>query len=86
MLTHRAAPMLIRWILALQDLEFNDPGGGAQAHRASAPVHEAPTAEGGNLAVTLGFFLRPLLQSLAGPLAAFGFHFQFNFAQGGAGL
>ena len=37
---------------------------------------------GENLAVTLGFFLQPLLQSLASPLAAFGFHFQFNLAQG----
>lgn len=37
---------------------------------------------GENLAVTLGFFLEPLLQSLASPLAAFGFHFHLNFAQG----
>jgi len=31
--------------------------------------------------VTLGFFLEPLLQSLASPLAAFGFHFHLNLAQ-----
>ena len=37
---------------------------------------------GENLAVTLGFFLEPLLQSLASPLTAFGFHFQLNLAQG----
>jgi hypothetical protein len=35
---------------------------------------------GKNLAVTLGFFLQPLLQSLASPLAAFGLDFQFNLA------
>jgi hypothetical protein len=32
--------------------------------------------------VTLGFFLEPLLQSLASPLAAFGFHFHLDLAQG----
>lgn len=36
---------------------------------------------GKNLAVTLGFFLQPLLQSLASPLAAFGFHFHLDLAQ-----
>jgi hypothetical protein len=37
---------------------------------------------GKNLAVTLGFFLQPLLQSPASPLAAFGFHFHLDLAQG----
>ena len=32
--------------------------------------------------MTLGFFLQPLLQSSASPLAAFGFHFHLNLAQG----
>ena len=32
--------------------------------------------------MTVGFFLQPLLQSSASPLAAFGFHFHLNLAQG----
>jgi len=36
---------------------------------------------GKNLAVTVGFFLQPLLQSLASPLAAFGFHFHLDLPQ-----
>jgi hypothetical protein len=37
---------------------------------------------GKNLAHAGGFFLQALLESLSGPLAAFGFHFQLDLPQG----
>jgi hypothetical protein len=37
---------------------------------------------GENFAVLSGFCLQSLLESLSGPLAAFGFHFQFDLPQG----
>ena len=66
--------------VAHQDLEHAD--GGAQLHRARAPMDQAPAAAGENFAVAVGFFLQTLLESLACPFAAFGFHFKFDFPQG----
>ena len=73
--------MFIRRILTVEHLELDPAGGGVQLHRTTVPMHQPPAAEGENFAVAVGFFLQSLLQSLACPLASFGFYFHLNFPQ-----
>src|SRR5947207_10723055 len=43
---HRTTPVLVRWILAVGNLQFNHAGDAAQLHWAQAPMDQLLAAEG----------------------------------------
>jgi hypothetical protein len=70
--------VLVHGILTVEHLKLNHPGFSLQLHRTTAPMHQRASAQGGNAAPPVGFFLQSLLKSLARPLAAFRHHFHLD--------
>jgi hypothetical protein len=68
-------------VLAVPNLQLNDPHHAAQMHPLALAVMRLSSAEGENPAVAVGRFLEPLLQAPSRPFAAFFQHFHLDLAQ-----